>query len=326
MIVPRLGFVSSYGIILMMSLLSQTLPMSQHAYQSFIFLTETALLLPNVIENRLEIYTLSSTGITPQCFLDLPVLPPQNAIFMLACRAEPNPVGKRSNENGIYTRDSAIPPFISSPEDAIALFNMTVISGHPVVFNYLSFIIHRNALLKYVLASPHSIVPYTSTVGARVSIPRRVKVTISQPCIPWHCWGPPITRWFNTGGIAHGYITTTAGQRSVSISTQAEIDHSPIIIRDFNAHNVARYTKPEPDDTAAKRITCSRKLVTDATLLEPPGVFAETVWSALPYTEVMSSQRYDYTAVLMDEERIVGLRLHSDFFETAREVDVLHME
>jgi len=28
----------------------------------------------------------------------------------------------------------------------------------------------------------------------------------------------------------------------------------------------------------------------------------------------------------MDEERVLGLRLQSDFFETAREIDILHMQ
>jgi hypothetical protein len=126
----------------------------------------------------------------------------------------------------------------------------------------------------------------------------------------------------------------------VCIPTQAENDPSPITVRDFNPYNIARYTEPETDSIGGYR-----RLVIDPTLLEPRHVFTEDVWSALPYIEVVSRQRYDYTAVLMDEERILGLRvsvllplcyivvnllcvgqLHSDFFETAREVDVLHMQ
>jgi hypothetical protein len=300
--------------------LTATLPESHHAYQGFIFLTETSLLLPNLEEKRLEIYTLSSTGLTPQCFLDLPALSPQHTIWMLTCRAEPNPIGEHSSINGIYARDSANPPFVSSPADAIALFNMSVI-GHPADFSYFSFIVHRSALLKFVPAHPHTYSPYTSTIESRIGMSHRIEVSISPACIPWNRWGPLITRCFSARGIAHGYITTTAGQRSVCIPTQAENDPSPITVRDFNPYNIARYTEPETDSIGGYR-----RLVTDPTLLEPRHVFTEDVWSALPYIEVVSRQRYDYTAVLMDEERILGLRLHSDFFETAREVDVLHMQ
>jgi hypothetical protein len=91
---------------------------------------------------------------------------------------------------------------VASSADAIALFNMSVI-GQPADLSYFSFIVHRSALLKYLPARPHSFVPYTSTIESRS--------TISPASIPWNRWGPPVTRLFNAEGIAHGYITTTAG-------------------------------------------------------------------------------------------------------------------
>jgi hypothetical protein len=191
-------------VVLIMFLRSQTLPTAHHAYQGFIFLTETALLLPNLVEKRLEIYTLSNTGLIPERFLDLPALSPHRIILMLTCRAEPNPVGDSSNIDGIYTRDSANPPFVSSSTDAIALFNMTVIVGHPVDFDYFSFIVHRSALLKYL---PSASPTLDSTIESRIG----AEVFDTPASIPWDSWGPPITRWFNSQSVAHGYITTTAG-------------------------------------------------------------------------------------------------------------------
>jgi hypothetical protein len=176
-------------IVLIMILQPQTLPTSHHAYQGFIFLTETVLLVPNLVNKRLEIYIISNTGLIPKCLLDLPPLSPHHIIVMLTCRAEPNPVGELSNIDGIYARDSANPPFVSSPADAIALFNMTVVVGHPVDFSYFSFVVHRSALLRAA----------------------SVEVSISPMPTPWNGWGPQITRWFDARGIAHGYITTTAG-------------------------------------------------------------------------------------------------------------------
>jgi hypothetical protein len=103
-------------------------------------------------------------------------------------------------------------------------------------------------------------------------------------------------------------LTSTCSQRFVCISTHAETNPSPITIRDFNPHSVARYTEPERNEIIDKHPSAGiRRLVTEATALEQRHVFAETIWSALPYTEVVSRQRYDYTAVLMDEERILGL-------------------
>jgi hypothetical protein len=194
-------------VVLIIFLRPQTLPTTHHAYQGFIFLTETALLLPNLVERRLEIYTLSNTGLIPERFLDLPTLSPHHIILMLTCRAEPNPVGDRSNMDGIYARDSANPPFVSSPTDAIALFNMTVIVGHLIHFNYFSFIVHRSALLKYLPSAS----PTLDATGSIIESHIGAEVSNPPASISWNAWGPPITRWFNSQSIAHGYITTTAG-------------------------------------------------------------------------------------------------------------------
>ena len=40
-------------------------------------------------------------------------------------------------------------------------------------------------------------------------------------------------------------------------------------------------------------------------------VFREDVWSALPYIETVTQTRYGYEGVLIDEERILGLVVHS---------------
>ena len=110
--------------------------------------------------------------------------------------------------------------------------------------------------------------------------------------------------------VARQLTLALYSQRFVSISAHSANDPSPIIIRDFNAHSVARYSESEWNEKAYNHSSAGIKsLVTHATLLEPRDVFTEHVWSALPYTEAVSRQRYDYTAVLMDEESILGLRV-----------------
>lgn len=45
--------------------------------------------------------------------------------------------------------------------------------------------------------------------------------------------------------------------------------------------------------------------------MKPLHAFSEPVFSSLPYIEVVSREKYDYSAVLMDEERMLGLRVCS---------------
>lgn len=52
------------------------------------------------------------------------------------------------------------------------------------------------------------------------------------------------------------------------------------------------------------------RVVTKPTvLLKVFGAFSEDVKSTLPYVETISSDRFDYEAVLMDEKRILGLKV-----------------
>lgn len=96
---------------------------------------------------------------------------------------------------------------------------------------------------------------------------------------------------------------------------------SPISILDFNKYNVLRYKEPQEvppptsnEDIENKSIWGVKKLVNSATLLEPSTMFADELWSALPYVEVKSRELYDYSAVLMDEEHILGIRVcHSTY-------------
>lgn len=56
-------------------------------------------------------------------------------------------------------------------------------------------------------------------------------------------------------------------------------------------------------------ISGAKALVNSPTLLKPAITFAEELWSALPYIEVKSRELYDYSAVIMDEEHILGIQV-----------------
>ena len=168
----------------------------QHKYQGFIFLSEDAMLFPDVENLCLELFTLTNNKLILRCSLDLPALAPGYDVTLFTCRAEPNPTGSPSktkprpklNSKPTHVRVSATPPFAANPDDAIALFNLLIIQTDAWEQQFFSILIHRSSLLKFLdHLNPDSV------------------------SIPWRTWGPSTTRWLNGSNTAHGYITITAG-------------------------------------------------------------------------------------------------------------------
>ncbi|KAJ6566327.1 hypothetical protein B0H19DRAFT_1373956, partial [Mycena capillaripes] len=122
--------------------------------------------------------------------------------------------------------------------------------------------------------------------------------------IEWEAWGPRCTRWIDDSPLAMHYITVTSGQRLVST---LEHDPTPICIHDFNPQRVEaqRAIGPVDGDHATVRI------VDDA---EPPNwpehldAFEKPVVSRLPYIEIDSKEKFDFGAVLINDENILGVR------------------
>ena len=103
-------------------------------------------------------------------------------------------------------------------------------------------------------------------------------------------------------------ISLFVRQRFVSIPSDSQLNPSSISVLDFNPYNVARFSMEEnTSDGGTQRPI---KLFKTSEELDQ-SVFAEPVHSSLPYIETQSSESYNYTAVLMDEERILGLHVRS---------------
>ena len=163
-------------------------------------------MLPNTIDRRLEIYTIGEDKIVPHCFLDLPMLQPRHFIWQFTCRAEPNPVGLGAPSKSNHEENE--PPFLSTSEDAIAVFKMTIASDQGICT--CSFVAHRSALLKFLSDQPHAFATFQST-RTSTDAGEPVQITISPETVPWNAWGPASTRWFGEEDETHGYITVTAG-------------------------------------------------------------------------------------------------------------------
>jgi hypothetical protein len=108
-------------------------------------------------------------------------------------------------------------------------------------------------------------------------------------------------------------VTMTAGQRVVTLKDRAP---SRIIVQDFNPYAV-RAARALAAVSGQSQEGNSRKLPNgNQTTLKVEGsvlgggpIFKEDVWSFLPYVETVTQREYDYDYVMIDGERILGLKV-----------------
>lgn len=224
--------------------------------------------------------------IVPVLFLELPPVREDISIFRLICRAEPNPVGRMSPPTGMNHADNEC-PFFSSPEDAIFLISMLMIAHDNTFVDKCAFVVHRRALLALVPASADPPVP-----------------TLKE--MAWDEWGPGITRWFEIEDTPPRWITVSAGQRYALIPSTASTSPEPIRVLDFNPYSCWRQKQAEE---AGTKDDGTQLYDETSTISVASHGFVEPVNSRLPYVETFSSELYSYDAVMMDESRILGLKV-----------------
>jgi hypothetical protein len=283
------------------------------AYAYFSFLSQDTLVIPNLIQNTLEIVKIVIKSddipfLVPLCVLNLPPLTRRASIIRLGCRAEPNPTG--SGPLAIPAPSNR--PFRDKAEDAIILFSVLIedIQIHPGQFHFpqtrpFSFIVHRRALLDHIPAAHRTCAPFCSTSEPA---PETVQV-------PWETWGTSATRWFEGDPASMRWITTTAGQRAVTMEDGVS---TPIIVRDFNPYAVrSARARATAGGHLQHRSDWSEELPNgnlmtlrvDDSVIAAGSVFKDDVRSSLPYVEVVTLAEYCYEGVLIDEERILGLKV-----------------
>jgi hypothetical protein len=145
----------------------------------------------------------------------------------------------------------------------------------------------------------------------------------------WKSWGPSNTRWFNADadGFATAFITTTAGQRCVqfvsSIGNLSDRDNrmpDTIVILDFNPWHVklADYNRTiygMSDHVLVGKESSRDDSGMDAThdlgenICFAHGAFEEDIECRLPFVACKVLGKWSYDAVLLDEERILGVRV-----------------
>jgi hypothetical protein len=121
--------------------------------------------------------------------------------------------------------------------------------------------------------------------------------------VEWAEWGPQCTRWLDEAELSTHYITTTAGQRMVTIPHDAPQHPAPIRILDFNSATIeAQRARGAVDGPHAVV-----RVVETSTQSLP--AFAEPIVSEVPYVEITSKQHFDYGAVLINDANVIGARV-----------------
>lgn len=140
----------------------------------------------------------------------------------------------------------------------------------------------------------------------------------------WEEWGPQNTRWFqdqlstNWQHAIHGLRTVECvpvGERNgdAHVHGHQHWEHTTgthkLRIRDFNP-NVVRDTVAVKRDGRKDKDKNKWKVVTAKDTVEnTANVFEEEIWSALPYREVVTEETVQVAEVMMDECRILLIKV-----------------
>ena len=271
----------------------------------FAFLSQDILVFANPIQNMLQVAKIvidngNTPSLVPLCVFNLPPLARRASTDHIECRGEPNPTGPGH---------SAIPapdrPFHDKAEDAIIMFTLFALDSH-IGRCQFAFIVHRSALLAHIPAAYRECAPFCS--------PPELTPATALVQVPWSAWGPAATRWFEGHLLALNWITTTAGQRSVTFKGG---NTTPIIVRDFNPYSVRASRVLATASGKSLQGSWSTQLPNgnsvslkiEDTVIAAGSMFKEDVRSSLPYVEIVTETEYEYDGVLIDEERILGLKV-----------------
>ncbi|KAJ6612856.1 hypothetical protein B0H10DRAFT_2222746 [Mycena sp. CBHHK59/15] len=253
-----------------------------------IFLTEDTIIIPDTADGTLGILYIppsSESDEVPHFIhsFSLPALHDDHAFDSFQCRAEPNPcmsICRASQSN-----------FTPRAEDSLILFSFDA-------WNHL-------APAEYIFVVPRSTL---------LALLRNADTAET----PWDAWGPQSSCWPITGPVSKHYITTTAGQRMVTIAADAWEKPAPIRVLDFNPRRVAAQRRIGPVDGEHATVRVM-EAGSEKDVNQVP--FSEPVWSTLPYVETLSKEKFDFRAVMINDEDIIGVRYGEQFIES---LHVLH--
>src|SRR5579863_359673 len=128
-------------------------------YIDFTFLSQDTLVIPNLSQNTVEVtkIVIDSDGtprLMPLCMFHFPPLTRDASLCNLYCHTEPNP----TSSDHVSISPPSNRPFHDKAEDAIIIFDISYdhVSGR----DWLTFIVHRRALLAHIPAAHRGCAPF----------------------------------------------------------------------------------------------------------------------------------------------------------------------
>ncbi|KAH9925398.1 uncharacterized protein BXZ73DRAFT_49949 [Epithele typhae] len=219
------------------------------SYSTFTFLAPDVIALPNCADNTIELCHIGQRPVDdtplklePTCILQLPRLQKGHSIAQVTCRSEPKTARARTHARAFRSQE----PFHHCPEQAIVIFNVMTHDDQGW-HECLTLIAHTKSLLRTL--KPSSPRPTSSSLPTAAS-PKSPAKSPAAPDIPpapqiaWTDWGPDACRWLETSFSASRWITTTCGQRYVTVEEDSPDDEQPptatIVVFDFNPHTIRK--------------------------------------------------------------------------------------
>ncbi|KAM6497481.1 hypothetical protein JOM56_007954 [Amanita muscaria] len=275
-----------------------------------IFVSPELLFVPNSILSNFEVWQLfSHSNSNPPVqilSLQIPAVSDNYIITDIRCYGEPSAF--------LHSMPYFPPrPFFSSSENSIITVNLRLESpSAPELQIAYKLIMHRQASGSALSTSRYDI-----------------------PAVEWADWGPPISRWFEVKGIHKWWTRQSAGQRYVFLDPNPRDRKKYMVaVADFNLHSVRRNAemmqlRGEGEDNGGNGNDgegTKEENEEEWEILDHEGVFSEEVYMGLKCVVHHAPGEYDFDVVLMDEERLLGLKvLKQDGSETIESIEVLYI-
>ncbi|KAL0060611.1 hypothetical protein AAF712_012614 [Marasmius tenuissimus] len=281
-------------------------------YEGVVFLNENTLLIPQLSDDVLEIWRIPALGEPapkhPLCSLRLFSVSQGSAIQYISCRSDPNP-----NTTGASLKTNS--PFYASADDSVVLLHVWIRSGMFMQdASLVTLVVHRKALAELQPAS---------RADDGTPIPT-----------PWSEWAPSIVHCFHgSGSLTNRWITEACGQRFAMIrrdgpGEEADDDdpddgflRSPspvsVMIYDYDPDNIRMVELEMEKDSEEQRE--HRNTYGPIVRRGPHGLpeethdaFSEEIITNLPFVESRTKEKYDFDSVMLDQERVIGLKVNED--------------
>ncbi|PVF99238.1 hypothetical protein CPB86DRAFT_872718 [Serendipita vermifera] len=288
-------------------------------YDSFTFIAADTFVIPCAQTQTINVFLFRPTppteladrgpAIHHLCALKLPGLDPRAGYkyTSVTCQSQPTPPAQvfHSSE-AAFQRPKKL--FIPDSENGIILFTAHVSQGSRSTD--MQIIAHRNALMSFIA-------PSQEKLGDPLPEPWE-----SYPTMPTAPWGPNIA-FAEWRAIARCLISPLMnsintkwryqvfGHRLVQLVHTTTPREGKIRVLDFNPLFVQRPPLFPEDYHPVVQGTVTRKIVTEVGTIPKGEIWSEDILSSLPYYEVTTKEMFPLAGVMVDDERIIGLRTGS---------------